>query len=36
VGFPLKRSRFDTITADGVTSETDSRVMYHFSLGFPF
>ena len=36
VGFPLKRARFDTETSTGVTYQTESRVIYHFSLGFPF
>jgi outer membrane protein assembly factor BamA len=36
VGFPLKRARFETTIDDEVTFETESKVIYHFSLGYPF
>jgi hypothetical protein len=29
VGFPLKRARFSD-------TETEDKVVYHFSLGYPF
>jgi outer membrane protein insertion porin family len=37
VGFPLKRAMFIENSDSGATSESvDDRVIYHFSLGFPF